>query len=163
CMCIKASRTRAVKATSCSIVIWANLRSGPERVNPTRDLPGTFAVQEPVTGRLRWRMKEATPSEKKGDTMSQPPADREKVQKLASKAVGDLTAQYMGTLSTVADRLGLFRTLARVGPVTSEELAARAGIDERYGREWLSAMACHGYVSYEDSTKRFSMTPEQQF
>jgi SAM-dependent methyltransferase len=95
--------------------------------------------------------------------MSQPALDMDKAGKFAFKVVGDLTAQQMGTLSTVADRLGLFKTLARVGPVTSEGFAAKAEIDERYGREWLSAMACHGYVAYDDATKRFSMTPEQAF
>ena len=24
-------------------------------------------------------------------------------------------------------------------------------------------MACHGYIAYDDGTKRFSMTPEQAF
>jgi 2-polyprenyl-3-methyl-5-hydroxy-6-metoxy-1,4-benzoquinol methylase len=95
--------------------------------------------------------------------MSQPALDMEKAQKLAFKVLGDLTAQQMGTLSSVADRLNLFKTLARVGPATSESFAARAEINERYGREWLSAMACHGYIAYDDASKQFSMTPEQVF
>ena len=95
--------------------------------------------------------------------MSQPALDMDKVHGLAFKVVGDLTSQQMGTLSTVADRLGLFKTLAKVGPVTSEEFAARSAINERYGREWLSAMACHGYVAYDDDTETFALTPEQAF
>ena len=89
--------------------------------------------------------------------------DMDKAGAFAFKVLGDITAAQMGTLSTIADRLGLWKRLAEGGPATSAEFAARAGINERYAREWLSAMACHGYVAYDDATKRFSMSPEQAF
>ncbi len=89
--------------------------------------------------------------------------DTQKVQAFAFKVLGDVTASQMGPLTTLADRLGLFSTLAEAGPLTAPEFALRARINERYAREWLSAMACHGYVTYEDHTKRFRMTPEQAF
>lgn len=89
--------------------------------------------------------------------------DMTKVQTFAFKVVGDITAQQMGPLSTVGDRLGLFKTLADNGPLTSAAFADRAHINERYGREWLSAMACHGYINYDDATKQFSLSPEQTF
>ncbi len=94
---------------------------------------------------------------------SVPELDMGKLQAFAFKIVGDVTAQQMGPLSTVGDRLGLFKTLAASGPVTSEEFADRAQINERYGREWLSAMACHGYIAYDDATKRFTLPPEHAF
>jgi hypothetical protein len=37
----------------------------------------------------------------------------------------------------IGDRLGLYGALARDGSATSSDLAARAGIAERYAREWL--------------------------
>jgi 2-polyprenyl-3-methyl-5-hydroxy-6-metoxy-1,4-benzoquinol methylase len=95
--------------------------------------------------------------------MNEQTLDMEAVQHFAFKVVGDITAQQMGTLTNVGDTLGLFTILSTQGPLTSAEFAGQAGINERYGREWLSAMACHGYISYEDATKRFSMTPEQTF
>ena len=61
--------------------------------------------------------------------------DMGKLQSFAFKVVGDVTAQQMGPLSTIGDRLGLFRTLAASGPLTSGEFANRAKINERYGRE----------------------------
>ena len=82
------------------------------------------------------------------------------VQTFAFKVFGDLTAQQMGPLSAVADRLGLFQTLAVVSPVSVDEFARRASIQERYAREWLSAMACHGYVSYDRVTETFRLPPE---
>ncbi|MGH3604704.1 MAG: hypothetical protein ACRDQI_11840 [Pseudonocardiaceae bacterium] len=47
--------------------------------------------------------------------------------------------------------LGL--AIARRRAATSVELAARAGIDERYGREWLCAMTAHSYL-HHDRSKR---------
>ena len=38
----------------------------------------------------------------------------------------------------MGDALGLYRTLHAKGAMTSGELAAAAGVDERYLREWLS-------------------------
>ncbi len=89
--------------------------------------------------------------------------DIEKAQHLGMKLLGDTTGALMGVLMVVGDRLGLFDTLAAAGPLTSDGLAAQAGITERYAREWLSAMACQGYVTYDDATTTFSLTPEQVF
>jgi SAM-dependent methyltransferase len=94
---------------------------------------------------------------------TQPALDMEKAGAFAFKVLGDVTAGQMGTLATIADRLGLWRHLADGGPATSAAFAARAGIAERYAREWLSAMACHGYVAYDDATKAFALPPEQAF
>lgn len=86
--------------------------------------------------------------------------DMGKAQTFAFKVVGDAIAQLMGPLSVIGDRLNLFETLGAAGPVTSAEFAARANINERYAREWLSAMACHGYVTFDNQTKRFTLPPE---
>jgi len=37
----------------------------------------------------------------------------------------------------IGDRLGLYRVLAERAPRTSGELAAAAGLSERYVRKWL--------------------------
>jgi SAM-dependent methyltransferase len=44
----------------------------------------------------------------------------------------------------VGDRLGLYRALAEHGPMTTSQLAATAGIHERYAREWLEQQAVAG-------------------
>ena len=92
-----------------------------------------------------------------------PDLDMRKVRTFALKVLADVTAAQMGPLTTIADRLGLFATLAASGPSTAPEFALAARINERYAREWLSAMACHGYVTYDDGAQSFHMTPEQQF
>lgn len=50
-------------------------------------------------------------------------------------------------------RLGLYQKLALAGPVTSGELAAAAGIAERYAREWLEQQAVAGVVTVDDVSK----------
>jgi SAM-dependent methyltransferase len=53
--------------------------------------------------------------------------------------------------------------MAGAGPLTAAELAKRTGTRERYVREWLSAQAAGGYVSYDASMGRFTLPPEQAF
>ena len=68
------------------------------------------------------------------------------------KVMGDMSGTYVTLLCVLGDRLGLFKDLAAQGPATSDELAIRAGIKERYAREWLSA---HHVSSHKKSgTKR---------
>jgi SAM-dependent methyltransferase len=43
-------------------------------------------------------------------------------------------------------RLGLYAELAAGGPASAGELAARAGIDRRYAREWLEQQAVAGFL-----------------
>ena len=81
----------------------------------------------------------------------------------AFKMIGDVTASMLGPLTVIGDRLQLFDALADGGPAASDGFAARTGITERYAREWLSAMACHGYVSYDDGARRFGLQPEHAF
>lgn len=50
-------------------------------------------------------------------------------------------------------RLGLYEAMAGAGSVTASELAARAGIAERYAREWLEQQAVAGVVSVDDATR----------
>lgn len=50
-------------------------------------------------------------------------------------------------------RLGLYETLAGAGPVTAAELAGRAGIAERYAREWLEQQAVAGVLEVDDVAK----------
>src|SRR5512133_2075784 len=47
----------------------------------------------------------------------------------------------------VGDQLGLYTALHDGGPATSSELAARAGTNERYTREWLEQQATAGFIA----------------
>ncbi|HXX76867.1 MAG TPA: class I SAM-dependent methyltransferase [Ktedonobacteraceae bacterium] len=86
--------------------------------------------------------------------------DQAKADAFVSKVLADTAALAVTTLSSIGDRLGLFKNLAEQGPATSEELAERAHINERYAREWLSAMACAGYLEYDPVMHRFTLPIE---
>jgi 2-polyprenyl-3-methyl-5-hydroxy-6-metoxy-1,4-benzoquinol methylase len=45
-------------------------------------------------------------------------------------------------------------------PSTSGEIAAKAGLNERYVREWLGAMVTGGVVEIDPATQRFVLPPE---
>jgi SAM-dependent methyltransferase len=87
--------------------------------------------------------------------------DPDKLQVFLGKMLGDMGGAASGALVLLGDRLGLFAAIAGHGPGTSAELAAAAGVDERYLREWLACMAASGYVDYDAEGKTFSMNPEQ--
>lgn len=82
------------------------------------------------------------------------------VEEFYGKVAVDQAAAYNAVLVYLGDRLGLWRTLASVDAVTSEELAERTGFAERYLREWLSAQAAAGYVQYDAATRSFALSAE---
>ncbi len=88
--------------------------------------------------------------------------DQERAQAFVMKAVGDLSAATTVLLATIGDRLALFTTMAEHGPSRSDHLAARAGIAERYAREWLAGMAAAGYLAYDPETAVYTLPPEHQ-
>ena len=51
--------------------------------------------------------------------------------------------------------------MAGAGPMTSGELAAKTKTTERYVREWLSAQAAGGFVTYDAASGKFTLPPEQ--
>jgi SAM-dependent methyltransferase len=81
--------------------------------------------------------------------------------RLLGQMVNDLGAAASGALVVLGDRLGIYQALAEIGPATSEQLAKKTGLHERQLREWLSAQAASGYVSYQVESDAFFLTPEQ--
>jgi SAM-dependent methyltransferase len=94
-------------------------------------------------------------------TVSLAPPDPEKLQRLVERMLGDLGAAMAVPLVRIGDELGLYTAMDGAGAVTPAELARSTGANERLLREWLSAHAAAGYLDYDTSTGRFSMTPEQ--
>jgi 2-polyprenyl-3-methyl-5-hydroxy-6-metoxy-1,4-benzoquinol methylase len=86
--------------------------------------------------------------------------DRAKLDAFSDRVFRDLSSAYVSIMCILGDRLGLFAHLAALGPATSAELAERAQINERYAQEWLSALACAGYVDYDPASRRFTLPPE---
>lgn len=91
---------------------------------------------------------------------SEPASDRGKTEAFASRVMNDTSGLLVTVMAAIGDRLGLFKSLSDQGPATSAELAARAGINERYAREWLGGMASAGYVEYDPGSGRFRVPAE---
>src|SRR5687768_17865501 len=90
-----------------------------------------------------------------------PALDMARAGQFAGQLLYDMRGAMTSLLCALGDRLGLFRALAAGGPVRSEELAVRAGVHERYVRDWMSAMASAGYVEYDPAGGgRFVLPPE---
>ncbi len=85
--------------------------------------------------------------------------DETQMTEFVGQAVADVGALLGGAMVVIGDKLGLYRAMAGTGSVTPAELAARTGTAERYVREWLSAQAARGYVTY-DGEGRFSLPDE---
>jgi hypothetical protein len=63
------------------------------------------------------------------------------IEAFATRVLGDLAATMTTVLAMLGDRLGLFPALAQAAPVTSAELADRAGANERYtGERWIATV-----------------------
>jgi SAM-dependent methyltransferase len=89
--------------------------------------------------------------------------DEAKLNAFMGQFVNDLGAVMHGATVVVGDQLGLYKALAAAGPSSVDELAQRTETDARYLREWLSAQAAAGYVTYDPASERFSLTEEQSF
>src|SRR4051812_50121547 len=67
--------------------------------------------------------------------------DEEKVGELNGRLFMALLASAELTTVHLGVELGLYAALHEHGPATSTELADRAGVAERYAREWLEQQA----------------------
>jgi SAM-dependent methyltransferase len=88
--------------------------------------------------------------------------DTEKLNAFLGRFVADLGAAAHAGMVVIGERLGLYKALAD-GPATAAELATRTGTDARYVQEWLSSQAAGGYVSYDPTAAKFSLSAEQAF
>ena len=87
----------------------------------------------------------------------------DKLNEFLGKAIVDFGATFNAALIRIGDRLGLYKALAAAGPQTPAELAKKTGTAERYIREWLSAQAAGGYVTYDAASGKFHLSEEQAF
>jgi len=92
--------------------------------------------------------------------LEEPALDIARVEEFAYEVAGHAAQAYNGVLVYLGDRLGLWKALASVDSATSEELAERSGLAERYVREWLSAQAAAGYLTYDPETRAFTLPAE---
>jgi 2-polyprenyl-3-methyl-5-hydroxy-6-metoxy-1,4-benzoquinol methylase len=79
--------------------------------------------------------------------------DGSKVEEFAGGLFGACLAVMELANVELGIRLGLYEALAGAGALTPAELASRAGIAERYAREWLEQQAAAGVVEVDDAER----------
>ena len=84
--------------------------------------------------------------------------DGQEVEQFLGKLMSIYTGSMLSYMIDIGDRTGLFAAAAR-GPATSEELAARAGLSERYVREWLASLVTGGIFDYDPATRTYTLPP----
>ena len=87
--------------------------------------------------------------------------DEAKLNEFMGKAVGDMGAAINTSLILIGDRLGLYKAMVGAGPMTPAEVAEKTGTCERYVKEWLSAQAAGGYLTFDGATEKFTLPDEQ--
>jgi 2-polyprenyl-3-methyl-5-hydroxy-6-metoxy-1,4-benzoquinol methylase len=89
--------------------------------------------------------------------------DPSKLNTFLGQAIGEMGAAMNAALIVLGDKLGLYKAMNGAGPMTSEEVAKKTNLNERYVREWLSAQAAGGFLTYDPAAKTFTLQPEQAF
>lgn len=85
--------------------------------------------------------------------------DIKRAQAFARRVFGFYTGGILSLLIHLGYKTGLFDAAAR-GAGTSAEIAARAGLDERYVREWLNGLTTAGVFTYDLAAGTYALPPE---
>ncbi len=86
--------------------------------------------------------------------------DSEKAEAFGDRFVSALNNGALCLMASVGHRTGLFDAMSELAPATSQEIATRAGLNERYVREWLGAMVTAGVVEVDPTSTRFTLPAE---
>ena len=93
--------------------------------------------------------------------VQKPVFDNVKAEAFAGKLLEILNGGCLSLLISVGHKTGLFDTLSGLqNPSTSEEIAKKANLNERYVREWLGGMVVGGIVEYFPNEKKYLLPPE---
>jgi SAM-dependent methyltransferase len=93
-------------------------------------------------------------------TTAQTEMDADKIEQFLSHLLSIYTGSMLNYMIDIGHRTGLFVAAAE-GAATSEGLARRAGLTERYVREWLGAMVTGGIVDYDPSDQTYLLPAER--
>jgi SAM-dependent methyltransferase len=87
--------------------------------------------------------------------------DMTEVEAFGQKMMDILNFGMTANMMSVGHQVGLFDAMAGLGrQATSDQIAAAAGLAERYVREWLGAMTTAGIVTYDGGKGGYLLPPE---
>jgi hypothetical protein len=66
----------------------------------------------------------------------------------------------LALMCSIGYQTGIFDTMSTMPPATSEQIAATAGLNERYVRKWLGALVTGLIVEYDPAGGLYTLPPE---
>jgi 2-polyprenyl-3-methyl-5-hydroxy-6-metoxy-1,4-benzoquinol methylase len=93
-------------------------------------------------------------------TATTPRFDPTRAEAFAGRLLEIVNGGALSLMISLGHRAGLFDVMRRLDFASSEEIAAEAGLRERYVREWLGAMATGGIVEVDAARPAFRLPPE---
>jgi 2-polyprenyl-3-methyl-5-hydroxy-6-metoxy-1,4-benzoquinol methylase len=85
--------------------------------------------------------------------------DQDRIKGFMFHVFKQLEGAVVSGMIYLGDRLGLYKAMNELGTCTSEDLAGKTGLHERWLREWLRGQAAAKLVSHRGEG-RFELTPE---
>lgn len=86
--------------------------------------------------------------------------DASRAEAFAERFLGALNDGALCLMVSVGHRTGLFDVMSGWPARTSQEIATRAELNERYVREWLGAMVTGGVVDVDEASTLYTLSPE---
>lgn len=86
--------------------------------------------------------------------------DQPKADVFAGRLLTALNDGALCLMASIGHRTGLFDAMRDQTPQTSNQIASRAGLNERYVREWLGAMVTSGVVTVDSQSLHYQLPPE---
>jgi SAM-dependent methyltransferase len=86
--------------------------------------------------------------------------DPTRTQAFAGQMLGIVNGGCLALMISVGHRTGLFDVLSTLEPATSDRIAAAAGLNERYVREWLGAMVTGRIVEFDPGAQTYWLPRE---
>jgi ubiquinone/menaquinone biosynthesis C-methylase UbiE len=115
---------------------------------------GRTAIRRAARGKREGRQEVMSP------TNAGSALDSAKADAFAGRLLSALNDGALCLMTSVGHRTGLLDAMGALPPATSDEIATRTGLNERYVREWLGAMVTARVVEIDPITRRYRLPPE---
>jgi 2-polyprenyl-3-methyl-5-hydroxy-6-metoxy-1,4-benzoquinol methylase len=86
--------------------------------------------------------------------------DHLKAEAFAGQLLHSFNQGGINLMISVGHRTGLFDVLKDLPPASSQEISHKAGLQERYVREWLHAMVSGNIIHFDPEDRTYKLPPE---
>jgi 2-polyprenyl-3-methyl-5-hydroxy-6-metoxy-1,4-benzoquinol methylase len=86
--------------------------------------------------------------------------DKSLAEEFASQMLQFLNGGMLSLMISIGHKTGLFDLMSESEPSTSQEIAQKIKLNERYVREWLGAMVTGKIIKYDSSTEEYYLPRE---